>query len=118
MKTILICIMALSSVSALASSCPQINGIFACTGLDLSNPGKIVKVSSVMSDDGRGMMLRINNNTYMAEGKHGVYCNNDSYRDTSRKVLVIDKDTFEQSFTFENSIGNEESVSSTCVRLR
>jgi hypothetical protein len=116
MKKLFICLMTLSSMSVLASSCPEINGIFACTGLDLHNPGKIVKVTTGLNREGRGALI-FNNYTFMTEGKDGVFCTNDAFRDKSRNVVVIDKDTFERSFTFQKG-ATEQIVSSTCVRLR
>jgi len=117
MKKFFLVLATLSSVSAFASSCPEINGIFACTGISKSDQGKIVSVKSEVTQDGRGQLL-FNSDVYLTEGKAGVFCNNFSYRDESRQIIKRNEDTFNQIFRVKVSPEVTHTYQSACVRLR
>jgi len=59
----------------------------------------------------------LNNQIYMTEGKKGVFCNNNTIQDSGRAVTHLDIDSFEKTFTWE-VVGQQRTVSSTCVRLK
>jgi hypothetical protein len=117
MKKIIFIITIMSSFSAIATSCPEINGIFACTGISKSDQGKIVSVKSEVTQDGRGQLL-FNSEVYLTEGKSGVFCNNFSYRDEGRQIIKRDEDTFNQIFRVKVSSEITHTYQSACVRLR
>lgn len=115
MKKVLITLIGLGSFTAFAK-CPDINGIFACTSLDKSGNGSIVKLVTNTTEDGRVELL-LNNQVHMSEGKKGVFCNNNSIKDSGRSVLQLDNETLEFAYSWQAG-KTSRTASSTCVRLR
>ncbi len=115
----------LASSTSLLASCPQINGIFACTGFGFNQPGKIIKVESVVTDNGDNQ-VRVNNGAYFTEGQDGTFCRDGAYIMRSeddkfkleRSLTLIDEDTLEEFFKLQASSNEEKGQTSTCIRLR
>lgn len=117
MKTLLLgSILTIASFSAIASSCPDIDGIFACTGLNKTDSGNVVSVTSKITADGRGQIL-FNRDVYLEEGKEGVFCNSDSYKDEGRQVIKRGNDLFTKLYRIKNAAGKIVTYQSACVRI-
>lgn len=73
MKGLLIGLLALGSFSCFANTCPDINGIFACTGTSSSDEGSIVKFETKSDSKGRTSL-------YINGGKlTDSYCSDSSF---------------------------------------